>query len=601
MKLKLLLIAIVSFYMNNAFSQQEQCGTMKNLEEKIKKDPSIKTRMLQVEQQNKEWIEKNGLGFKKHPEIESKNNSNNSSKSTINTFDLCGYNNNLYTAIPAPTILNQIVSPSSNCTYGGEFVRVYDLIAEKTYRISTIGANNFDTQITIYPEGGGDAVGFNDDWGASLQSEIYFTPILSGSYDVLINEYGCSNNQLCASLEVELWGNPRAVITIPVVVHVIHSGEAIGTGTNISDAQIQSQIDVLNEDFRRLNPDISLVPAAFRGVSADPLIQFCLAQQDPDGFLTNGITRYIQPTQEEYNQLGIAAELQCLNMPTIETIIKPETIWNRDKYLNLWVSDMKQLPPTLNGQPNTAVGNNQGCNFQASLLGYAQFPGEIATIDNPNPELTDGVWIKYDVFGKIGNLVPAYNLGRTATHEVGHWLNLKHIWGDENACAADDEVIDTPKQTVSTSGCKVFPSYDTCTTNYPGIMFKNYMDYSDDNCVGLFTYGQFARMDAVLFNQRIGLLTSQGCVPGTLAINGFESKKINISPNPTSSKVFFDNSSYNFNEVVIYNYLGQEVAKASFTAIINNQEIDMINLSAGVYLLKFSNGKNSTTVKVVKQ
>ncbi len=585
----------------NAYSQEEQCGTMKNLEEQIKKDPSIKLRMLQVEQQNQEWIEKNGLGFKKHPEIKSNKNLNNTSKSTVNTNALCGYNNTYFTSITAPVSLNSIVSPSPNCTFGGEYLRVTNLIAGKTYRISTIGVNNFDTQITIYPAGGGSAVAFNDDWNGSIQSEIYFTPINSGNYDVLINPFGCGTNQLCSSLQVELWYVPRPVVTIPVVVHIIHNGEAIGVGDNISVAQIQSQIDVLNEDFRRLNSNILSVPAPFRGASTDSLIQFCLAQQTPEGTITNGITRSPKPTQAEYNQTSIPTELQCLNKIIIDKIIMPSTIWNRDKYLNIWVSEMRQLPPIIEGQTNTAVGNNQGCNFQSNILGYAQFPGVTSSTYNPNPALTDGVWIRTSVFGRIGNLATNFNLGRTATHEVGHWLNLKHIWGDESACAADDEVIDTPKQTISSISCNIFPTTDACSLNYPGIMFQNFMDYSNDDCLGLFTYGQTVRMDAALFNQRNGLLTSQGCVPGTLVLNNFEIKEIKLFPNPTSSKVFFDNANSNFKEVNIYNYLGQEVSKTGFTSISNNQEVDISGLSAGVYILKFSNTETSQSVKVVKQ
>jgi hypothetical protein len=594
MKTKLLLLVITAFFLTNSYSQ-EQCGTMKNLEEQIKKDPSIKERMLQIEKQNQEWIEKNGRGFKKHSDTEL--NKNATSKSSLNTNDLCGYNNTYFTTITAPSIVNSIVSPNPNCTYGGEYVRVNNLIAGRTYRISTIGVNNFDTQITIYRAGGtGGAVAFNDDWQTSTQSEIYFTPIYSGNYDILINQYGCLNNQLCASLEVELWYTPRQVITIPVVVHVIHNGEPIGTGTNISDAQIQSQIDALNEDFRRLNFNINSTPAAFRGESADPLIQFCLVQQKPDGTITNGITRNLQPSQTDYIQLGYPSELQCLNRITIENVIKPVTVWNRDKYLNLWVSDMRQYPAVVNGQ-NTG---ELGCNYQSTLLGYAQFPGIVATTQQPHPELTDGVWIRYDVFGRIGNLNTSFNLGRTATHEIGHWLNLKHIWGDEPACAADDDVIDTPLQTVASSGCNIFPKTDSCSLNYPGIMFQNYMDYSNDSCLSLFTYGQTVRIDATLFNQRVGLLTSQGCVPG-LGNNQYEKLNIIIYPNPTTSKVFFDNTNSNFKEVSIYNYLGQEVAKTNFMATSSNQEIDMSNLATGVYVLKFSDGATTKSIKVVKQ
>lgn len=568
MKTKLLLSGIL-LSCAFSYSQVEQCGTMKNLEEQIKKDPSIKERMIQIEKQNQEWIEKNGRGFKKHSETELNKNSNTISKSALNTNGLCGYDNSYFTTITAPTTLNSIVSPSPNCTFGGEYVTVNNLFAGNTYRISvlTTGTNNFDTQITIYPEGGGNAVAFNDDWNGSNQSEIYFSPIFSGNYDILLDKYGCEPKDLCASLEVELWYIPRQVITIPVVVHVIHyDGETIDVGRNISDAQIQSQIDVLNEDFRRLNSDILTVPAAFRGVSVDPLIQFCLAQQDPNGFSTNGINRY---TYSGSNSLEISF---------IETDIKPQTIWNRDKYLNIWTLEFG--------------GSDIG------TLGYAQFP-------NLGPANTDGVVMSYNAFGRVGNLQTNYNMGRTCTHEVGHWLDLKHIWGDENACAADDEVIDTPLQTEASSGCNVFPKLEPtdggCSVIYPGIMFMNYMDYGFHQCRRMYTFGQTARIDAALFNQRLSLLTSPGCIPGILGNNQYEKLNIIIYPNPTNSKVFFDNSNSNFKEVLIYNYLGQEVNKTSFTSSLQNQEIDMSTLATGVYVLKFSDGATSKSVKVVKQ
>jgi hypothetical protein len=609
MRTKLLLLIIATLFLTNSYSQ-EQCGTMKNLEEQIKKDPSIKERMIQIEKQNQEWIEKNGRGFKKHPEVEFNKNSNTTSKASLNTNDLCGYDNSYFTTITAPTTLNAIVSPSPNCTYGGEYVRVTNLVAGSTYRISTIGVNNFDTQITIYPAGGGNAVAFNDDWNGSIQSEIYFNPFVSGNYDILIDEFGCTPNQLCASLQVELSYIPRPVITIPIVVHIYHKGEPIGTGTNISVAQIQSQIDVLNQDFRRLNSNVLLSPAPFRGTSDDPLIQFCLAQQKPDGSPTNGIMRYLEPSQQDYANLiipnigNLPSNLQCLNLITLKWMIEASTIWNRDKYLNIWVSDkLKQLPPSA----NAGNGNNLGCEFDSGLLGLAQFPGETGQPSQQLPDysLTDGVWVTTTAFGNTGNVIPPYNLGRTAVHEVGHWLNLRHTWGNDlqpdPQCNEDDLVFDTPKQSESSTGCNIFPFTDSCSEFFPGIMYMNHMDYSDDHCRSIFTYGQTARMDAALFNQRASLLTSPGCLPSTLGLYEFENKKIELYPNPTSSKVYFDNSNSNFKEVSIYNYLGQEVSKTSFTSSLQNQEIDMSTLATGVYVMKFSDGATSKSVKVVKQ
>ena len=608
MKTKLILSIIL---LSCAFSySQEQCGTMKNLEEQIKKDPALKERMLQIEKQNQEWIEKNGRGFKKHPDSGLNKNSNSYSKSSLNTNDLCGYDNTLHATINAPTTLNQIVSPTNNCINGGKFVRVNNLIAGNVYRISTIGTNTFDTVLSIFSQGGGNPVAYNDDASSTstIQSEIYFNPLVSGNYDILIDEFGCTTNQLCASLQVELSYIPRPVITIPIVVHVLHKGEPIGTGTNISVAQIQSQIDVLNQDFRRLNSNVLLSPAPFRGTSDDPLIQFCLAQQKPDGTPTNGIMRYLEPSQQYYASLIINGEnlpsnLQCFNYFTLQHI-KASTIWNRDKYLNFWVSDkLKQLPP----EAGAGTDNNLGCNFETGILGIAQFPGETGQLSPlyPDYSLTDGVWVTSTAFGNTGNVIPPYNLGRTAVHEVGHWLNLRHTWGNDlqpdPQCNEDDLVFDTPKQSERSTGCNIFPFTDSCSEFFPGIMFMNHMDYSVDNCRSIFTYGQTIRMDAALFNQRASLSTSLGCLPGTLSSNQNNNIKLFLYPNPTTSKVYFDNANSNFKEVSIYNYLGQEVSKTSFASSIQNQEIDMSALATGVYVLKFSDGKTSKTAKIIKQ
>jgi hypothetical protein len=616
MKTKLILIIITIFLLTNSYSQ-EQCGTMQNLEFQLQKDPNLGSKLDSIEKVNELWIKNNNRGFKEHTEDVYNRSINTKINSTLlNINSLCGYDNTLHATINAPTTLNQIVSPANNCINGGKFVRVNNLIAGNIYRISTIGTNTFDTVLTIFSQGGGNPVAYNDDASSTstLQSEIYFNPFVSGNYDILIDQFGCTTNQLCASLQVELRYIPRPIITIPIVVHVLHKGEAIGTGTNISIAQIQSQIDVLNQDFRRLNSNVLHSPAPFRGTSDDPLVQFCLAQQKPDGTPTNGIMRYLEPSQQDYANLiipnigNLPSNLHCLNLITLKWI-EASTIWNRDKYLNIWVSDkLKQLPPSA----GAGAGNNLGCNFETGILGLAQFPGETGQPEPifPDYSLTDGVWVTATAFGNTGNVIPPYNLGRTAVHEVGHWLNLRHTWGNdpqpdllcnEADPEFDDLVFDTPKQSKDSEGCSTFPSTDLCSPLFPGIMFMNHMDYSVDNCRSIFTYGQTIRMDAALFNQRTSLLTSPGCLPSTLGQYEFENKKIELFPNPTSSKVYFDNSNFNFKEVTIYNYLGQEVAKTSFSNNINNQEIDMSNLATGVYVLKFSDGATSKSVKVVKQ
>lgn len=605
MKAKLIFIIIATFLFTSTFSQ-EQCGTMQNLEFQLQRDPKLRSKLDSIERVNEIWIKNNNRGFKEHSAVENNRSINTKNNSTVlNTNSLCGYNNTLNTTINAPTALFQVISPINNCINGGQYVRVNNLIAGNVYRISTIGTNTFDTVLSIFLAGGGNPVAYNDDWNTSTQSEIYFNPFVSGNYDILIDEFGCTSNQLCASLQVELRYIPRPIITIPVVVHVLHKGEPIGTGTNISVAQIQSQIDVLNQDFRRLNSNITSSPAPFRGTSDDPLIQFCLAQQKPDGSPTDGIMRYLEPSQQDYaswvlpNGENLPSDAQCFNLFTLK-YIQATTIWDRNKYLNFWVSDkLKQLPPSA----GLGVGNNLGCNFENALLGLAQFPGETGQPSPilPNYSLTDGVWVTATAFGNTGNVIPPFNLGKTAVHEVGHWLNLKHIWGDEDQCTQDDLVIDTPKQSTSSTGCNSFPFTDSCTVLFPGIMFMNHMDYSVDNCRSIFTFGQTVRMESALSNQRASLLTSNGCSPSNLSNyeNDFH-KEIKTYPNPFTNRLTFE-ANEPITKIQIYSVLGQLIKE---TTLNNSSEksltVDLTELQTGNYFAKIHCEEKIETIKVIK-
>lgn len=254
------------------------------------------------------------------------------------------------------------------------------------------------------------------------------------------------------------------VINIPVVVHVVYNT----TAQNISDAQINSQIAVLNADFRKLNSDISLLPTVFGPLAADCEIQFCLAQRDPSGNPTNGIVRRSTTVTSFSSNNNIKY-----------TTSGGSNAWPSSSYLNIWVG-----------------------NLGSSLLGYAQFPGGAAA--------TDGVVINFTAFGTTGTATFPFNKGRTATHEVGHWLNLRHIWGDANC--GDDQVADTPTQQTSNYGCPAFPKV-TCNNGPNGDLHMNYMDYTDDACMYMFTNGQKSRMVATLNGARVSLQTSQGCVP----------------------------------------------------------------------------------------
>ena len=260
----------------------------------------------------------------------------------------------------------------------------------------------------------------------------------------------------------------RVQVTIPVVVHVVYYNST----QNLTDQQILSQIDVLNADFRRLNADAANTPGVWQSIAADCEINFCMATQDANGNATTGIER----RQTTVNGFSTNDNVKHYSTGGLDA-------WDASKYLNLWV-----------------------CNLSGGLLGYAQFPG--------GPAATDGVVCDYAYFGTIGSTQP-FHLGRTATHEVGHWLNCYHIWGDDGtSCSGSDLVSDTPNQADENYGCPTFPSV-SCSNGPNGDMFMNYMDYTDDACMNLFTNGQKARMQSLFSagGARVSLLSSPGCQP----------------------------------------------------------------------------------------
>jgi hypothetical protein len=257
---------------------------------------------------------------------------------------------------------------------------------------------------------------------------------------------------------------------IPVVVHVVFKTAA----QNISDAQINSQIDVLTADFRKKNADVSTVPAAFAPLAADVRVEFELATIDPSGNPTTGITRTSTAVTSFTDDDAVKS-----------AATGGADAWPADKYLNIWV-----------------------CQLAGGLLGYAQFPG--------GPAATDGVVIRHSAFGTTGTAAAPFNLGRTATHEVGHWLNLRHIWGDDGTgCAGSDLVADTPNQGSENVGVPTFP-HISCGNGPNGDMFMNYMDYVDDVAMVMFTAGQVTRMQATLDGMRSAIGAPTPCGPKSL-------------------------------------------------------------------------------------
>lgn len=319
---------------------------------------------------------------------------------------------------------------------------------------------------------------------------------------LLINAKGCAtvevdawrrtqNPDLPSMAEFEVWMEQKitemkansssqkmaAVVTIPVVVHVIHNNNAVGSGDNISQAQINSQITVLNQDFRKLfgTPGYNTNP-----VGADSEIEWCLATEDPNGVALT------EPGIHRVNRVTAGFSSPSYSTNYVDNTIKPATSWDPTRYCNIWVVD---------------IGN--------FLLGYAQFPSSSGLQGMPangGAANTDGVVMNYWAFGNTGNVQAPFDGGRTTTHELGHWLGLRHIWGDSNC--GTDYCADTPTQQGSSSGC---PNTTTCDGQNDQV--ENYMDYSDDACMNIFTIDQKARFNAVLANspRRGSLTTSTVC------------------------------------------------------------------------------------------
>ena len=315
-------------------------------------------------------------------------------------------------------------------------------------------------------------------------------------------------------------GKKGTIITIPVVVHVVYSNPT----ENISAAQVLSAIAILNKDYRRLNTDTSATPSVFAAVAADCEIEFCLATTDPNGNSTSGITR-TATTQTSFSG-GTFNGISWSNDVVKYTSSGGINAWNTSRYLNIWVCDV------------------------SSFRGYAQLPG--------GPASSDGVVLDYQWFGNTGTAAWASFTIRTATHEIGHWLNLNHIWGNifaETSSCGDDSCDDTPTESSSTYGCPTFPynTYSACNSGANGEMFMNYMDYTD--CRNIFTKDQKARMIATINTSRPGFLTSvcqtgviYGCTD-PLACNYSSQANVSVDCNYTTCAGCMDSTAYSYDSL----------------------------------------------------
>lgn len=357
------------------------------------------------------------------------------------------------------------------------------------------------------------------------------------------------------------------LINIPVVIHVIYNTAE----QNISDAQITSQLAALNNDFSNQNADKVNRPLVFNNIAADCRIQFCLAQVDPGNKATTGIIR------KQTNTLSFTVDDAVKN-----NMRGGDNAWDCKKYLNIWI-----------------------CNLGGRTLGYASLPG--------GPADLDGVVIGFDVFGTVGNVRAPFNKGRTATHEIGHWLGVKHVWGDTEC--GDDGVEDTPIQKTYNFGCPSFPHFSNCSPTTDGDMFMNYMDFSDDACMNMFTIDQKKRMRALFAtgNMRNSFLTSFAC-DSTLVQGGpvvvdtipvvpvAKLDAFKIYPNPVRSFLTIDYkpaADIIVKSFSIYNMTGVKVFAGELTK--EKTSLDLSHLATGVYIIRIGEGSGKFTTKIFKQ
>ena len=381
----------------------------------------------------------------------------------------------------------------------------------------------------------------------------------------------------------------RSIYTIPVVVHVVWKEAA----ENISDERIQEQIDALNEDFRALNPDIANLRSEFDGISGDPMIEFDLvAIERVETNETFGVDLL---TGFEDNKLKESAN-------------GGSSPYDTETHLNIWVCNIQPLGigPLVLGQ----------------ILGYAYPPVNIADypeINNwPSEQMEafqnpayDGVVMHYPTFGGRDNEYNDPNLGgaitfqgRSTAHEVGHYLGLRHIWGDpdplsgQDGCTVDDGIDDTPNAADNSQATGCVNSKNTCTGGADDLpdMWENYMDYAVEACQVSFTQEQADLMRAVLEGPRVGLL---GDFVGT--DENMLANQISFAPNPTTGmlSIRIDHETSGNLNLVVRDILGRVVLE-DFN-LSNSQMISLSDQENGVYFIEIKDGSSSTISKVLLQ
>lgn len=354
---------------------------------------------------------------------------------------------------------------------------------------------------------------------------------------------------------------PRAVARIPVVVHVVWKNEL----ENISDAQIQSQIDALNRDFRKRNT----VNPVFLRFAVDCEIEFCLAKRDTNGNATTGIVR----KQSRFTDIDIGSSyFDTVSRRVFYTSHGGSDAWNPQKYLNIWV-----------------------CAFSNGFLGVASSPAKALNLPKE-----DGIVVDYRAFGTVGNLRDGRRNGRIAVHELGHYFDLLHIWGSDTTCIDDDLVEDTPRQEGPREGCPV-DLLKSCTNTLD--YFRNYMDYTNDDCMSFFTNGQKARMWANLTGFRASLLASNACDP--VSVITANKAVVEIYPNPAQSvlSIAFKSGFPNIQKNIrLFDCLGRIVSENFIPTTRDTEGVYDLHIEGmpnGFYLISINIDNQLFTKKII--
>jgi len=353
---------------------------------------------------------------------------------------------------------------------------------------------------------------------------------------------------------------PREPVVLPVVVHIVYAADA----ENLSDAQIQSQIDILNRDFRGDTPGRHRIPHYFREKIGSAGWQFCLASQDPTGVATDGIIRVRTAVPAVAHPNTKERDMRVIK----HSRLGGSDAWDTDRYINIWV----------------------GSTGSDAVIGDATFPGTA-------PDGEDGVTVDYRVFGGVGGALgeAPYHLGKTLTHEMGHYFDLYHLAGG-GGCDKDDGVEDTPVQAREYFECR-HSELQSCGS--PD-MIQNFMSLAEDPCLLFFTKGQIARMEQTLLTLRPGLMRSDlVCVRPDLPEGGLSGQFFTVESISTGQLIVqFKGIPETGTRLALYDLTGRLILEER-TGGEQFYPMDTAGLPLGVYFLRVNHRDRAHTVKVL--